>query len=52
MPTTLAGHAFWKDSDPKVKAGNVTQFLKNLGLVGGLLAVVSRPRAAKDSTDG
>lgn len=44
VPTTLAGHAFWKDTDPKARAGNVIQFLKNLGLVGGLLAVASAPR--------
>ena len=49
VPTTLAGHAFWKDSDPKAKAGNLTQVLKNLGLVGGLLAVVAT--SAKGSSE-
>lgn len=41
VPTTLAGHAFWNDDDPAQRAGNTIQFLKNLGLIGGLLAVVS-----------
>lgn len=49
VPTTLAGHAFWKDSDPKAKGANRTQFLKNLGLVGGLLAVMAK--SAKDPSD-
>lgn len=51
VPTTLAGHAFWNDSDPKARAASRTQFLKNLGLVGGLLAVVARPRAVEASSD-
>ena len=44
VPTTLAGHAFWNDTDPKAKAANTTQFLKNLGLIGGLLAVAASSR--------
>ena len=37
-PVTLAGHPFWeKDDDEKI--GEQIQFLKNLGLIGGLLAV-------------
>jgi uncharacterized membrane protein YphA (DoxX/SURF4 family) len=39
IPTTVVGHQFWKAEGPQ--AGNqLTQFLKNLGLIGGLLAVV------------
>ena len=41
IPTTLAGHAFWKSPPGPARAGNLTQFLKNLGLLGGLLIVVS-----------
>ncbi len=37
VPTTVAGHAFWDDTDPAARAQNRTQFLKNLGLLGGLL---------------
>ena len=44
IPTTLAGHAFWKDTDPKQRKLNTIQFLKNVGMVGGLLAVVSAKR--------
>lgn len=41
VPTTLAGHAFWEKTDPQERKFHRTQFLKNLGLIGGaLLAVV------------
>jgi putative oxidoreductase len=39
IPTTLAGHAFWADDDPAKRKANRTQFLKNLALMGGLLAL-------------
>lgn len=37
IPTTIAGHAFWHESDPEVRKQQQTQFFKNLGLIGGLL---------------
>jgi uncharacterized membrane protein YphA (DoxX/SURF4 family) len=37
IPTTLAGHDFWTQDDPDQKAANQVQFVKNLGLIGGLL---------------
>jgi putative oxidoreductase len=40
VPTTLAGHRFWKIDDPKQKRMQLTQFLKNLGLIGGLVLVL------------
>lgn len=39
IPTTLAGHAFWQEDDPQARKAGRIQFLKNLGLVGGLLAL-------------
>lgn len=44
IPTTIAGHAFWNDTDPVARKTNQIQVLKNLGLAGGLLAVVVAPR--------
>ena len=41
VPTTLAGHAFWREADPAARGQQRTQFLKNLGLVGGLLLVIA-----------
>ncbi|MFI7134322.1 DoxX family protein [Nonomuraea sp. NPDC050153] len=43
IPTTLAGHAFWAETDPQARKTNRIQFLKNLGLMGGLLAVALAP---------
>lgn len=37
VPTTLAAHAFWDEKDPQTRAQQKIQFLKNLGLLGGLL---------------
>ncbi len=37
IPTTLAGHSFWKESDKAVRATQKVQFMKNLGIMGGLL---------------
>ncbi|GGG11376.1 hypothetical protein GCM10007304_26780 [Rhodococcoides trifolii] len=37
IPTTIAGHPFWEETDPAAKAAQRTQFFKNLSLLGGLL---------------
>jgi uncharacterized membrane protein YphA (DoxX/SURF4 family) len=37
MPTTVAGHQFWKESDPAAKANQQIHFFKNLSMLGGLL---------------
>src|SRR3712207_1410999 len=37
VPTTLAGHRFWEETDPQKKQDQQIHFLKNLGLLGGLL---------------
>ena len=37
VPTTMSAHLFWKEQDPQVRAQQKVQFLKNLGLLGGLL---------------
>jgi putative oxidoreductase len=37
VPTTLAGHRFWEKDDGKERSGQLIHFLKNLGLLGGLL---------------
>jgi putative oxidoreductase len=36
-PTTFAGHAFWKETDPAVKKTQRLSFFKNLSVLGGLL---------------
>ncbi|NLV80824.1 MAG: DoxX family protein [Rhodococcus sp.] len=37
VPTTITGHDFWNVDDPTQRAQQRTQFLKNIGLLGGLL---------------
>lgn len=37
VPTTVAGHAFWEYQDEEERAGQLIHFLKNVGLLGGLL---------------
>ena len=44
VPTSLAGHAFWKIDDPVMRKTQRVQFLKNLAMIGGLVAVAGTKR--------
>jgi len=44
MPTTFAGHPFWEIEDPQERAQHRTHFLKNVGMLGGLLLAATEPR--------
>jgi putative oxidoreductase len=45
VPTTLAGHPFWRLDDPAARGQQRTHFYKNVGLFGGALLMLSqRPR--------
>lgn len=37
VPTTIVGHPFWSETDPARRQQQQIQFLKNVGLLGGLL---------------
>ena len=37
VPTTAAGHRFWEEDEPQKKSQQRIHFLKNLGLLGGLI---------------
>src|SRR5882724_2774924 len=37
VPTTLAAHRFWEEEDPELRAQHQVHFVKNLGLLGGLM---------------
>ena len=41
IPTTLAGHAFWKVDDPTARKLQRIQFHKNMAMIGGLLFAVA-----------
>jgi putative oxidoreductase len=44
VPTTLAGHSYWKIEDPAVRKIQRIQFHKNMAMLGGLLlAVLDEP---------
>ena len=36
-PTTVAGHQFWKESDPQARTNQQIHFFKNLSMLGGLM---------------
>jgi putative oxidoreductase len=37
VPTTLAGHRFWEESDPRARNNQRVHFFKNVSMLGGLL---------------
>ena len=39
VPTTVAGHPFWEIDDSVKRSQQRVQFLKNLGILGGLLVL-------------
>jgi putative oxidoreductase len=41
IPTTMVGHPFWKDEPGPARENNKIQVLKNLGLISGLLMVLT-----------
>lgn len=43
IPTTIFGHAFWLEAGPK-RQEQLSHFMKNLGLLGGLLLITLLPR--------
>jgi putative oxidoreductase len=41
VPTTVAGHRFWEQPDEQGRRQHTIHFLKNLAILGGLLAVIA-----------
>jgi putative oxidoreductase len=44
VPTTVAGHPYWKETDPQKRKGQLIHFVKNLSMIGGLMLVAARSR--------
>jgi putative oxidoreductase len=47
VPTTLAGHPYWRLRDPAARRQQRTHFFKNVGLFGGALLVLSERPARR-----
>jgi uncharacterized membrane protein YphA (DoxX/SURF4 family) len=43
IPTTLAGHPYWRLDDPAARRQQRTHFFKNVGLFGGALLMLGQP---------
>lgn len=41
VPTTAAGHAFWKEDEPQKRTPQLIHFLKNVSMMGGLLVIAA-----------
>ncbi|NIK57426.1 DoxX family protein [Kribbella shirazensis] len=56
VPTTLAGHAFWQEKDKDARNQQKIAFMKNLGVLGGLLLAAvdteGKPGVAWRATHG
>lgn len=42
-PTTIAGHAYWNETDPGARRNQRIHFLKNVSIAGGLLMATLDP---------
>jgi uncharacterized membrane protein YphA (DoxX/SURF4 family) len=40
VPTTLAGHRFWEETDEAARKQQTVHFLKNAAMMGGLLMII------------
>jgi uncharacterized membrane protein YphA (DoxX/SURF4 family) len=46
IPTTVGGHRFWEDSDEGAAMNNQIHFMKNVSMLGGLIAALVMERHA------
>jgi putative oxidoreductase len=44
IPTTYVGHNFWDEESDQARDLQLTQFMKNVAMLGGLLAIVADDR--------
>jgi uncharacterized membrane protein YphA (DoxX/SURF4 family) len=50
IPTTYAGHRFWEEVDDEKRGQQQVQFMKNLGILGGLILAVTDTEGAPSTT--
>lgn len=41
IPTTFVGHSFWTETAPQNRMNQQIHFMKNLAMIGGLIAVLA-----------
>jgi putative oxidoreductase len=46
IPTTYAGHQFWNQETKQASDQQLTQFMKNLAMLGGLIVVLAEERGS------
>ena len=51
IPTTFAGHAFWRNTDRPQRTAQRIHFDKNLAILGGLTLLAAHPRSAVTSRE-
>jgi len=44
IPTTYVGHNFWDQESDQARDQQLTQFMKNVAMLGGLLSIVADDR--------
>ncbi len=44
IPTTFVGHPYWQETDQMTRANQQIHFLKNAGMMGGLLMVLAQKK--------
>ena len=47
VPTTVAGHPFWNETEPRARIQQRIQFLKNLAMLGGLVEIAASEGPAR-----
>jgi putative oxidoreductase len=47
IPVTYVGHQFWKEKTPEARNPQITNFLKNIAMFGGLVMVVLEEQARR-----
>ena len=40
IPTTFVGHPYWKETTPQNRANQQIHFMKNIAMIGGMIAVL------------
>jgi putative oxidoreductase len=48
IPTTFVGHNFWAQESEQAKDQQLTQFMKNVAMLGGLISILAEEQRSAD----